>query len=104
MDKINKILLETKEELFNEPIVKQYFLLLKQIEENAELNELKEKIQKAQVDLSMHFGSKESIHQKKKDYLLNLVKQYDEHPLIVNYNFVFEEVNNLLLKMKEILE
>ncbi|MDY0100506.1 MAG: YlbF family regulator [Bacilli bacterium] len=104
MELINSLLLEIKEELLNEPVVKQYFLLLEQIKKNNELHDLKEKIKKAQVDLSLHFGSSKKVHQKKKEELLRLQKLYDEHPLIVNYNFVFNEVNNLLKAIEEILK
>lgn len=104
MEKINNLLLEIKEELFNEPVVKQYFLLLTQIKENSELNELKEQIKKAQVDLSLNFGSAKKVHQKKKDELIYLQNLYNEHPLIVNYNFVFNEVSNLLKQVEEILK
>ena len=96
MELINSLLLEIKEELLNEPVVEQYFLLLEQIKKNNELYDLKEKIKKAQVDLSLHFGSSKKVHQKKKEELLRLQKLYDEHPLIVNYNFHLPSIYSII--------
>ena len=104
MKTLDQILAEVKEELDKEPIVQTYFSLKEQIESNEELNKLKDQIAKAQVELSVNFGSNDKVYLKKKESLLVLKKRFNEHPLVINYHFVCEEVNELLIAIKNILE
>lgn len=80
-----------KEKLFNEPIIKQYFSLKESIENDISLNELKREI--------IRYTKENKINE------ANVLKaQYDNHPIVANFNIVKEEVVNLLKEIKEVLE
>lgn len=78
----------------NEPSIKQYLSLKEKINQSKELKELNEKIIKAKKTLALSFNSN-NYEQAKKDYesLNNLMIN---HPLIVNFEVVKEEVAFLI--------
>ena len=90
MNDFEKNLNLLKDKLFDEPVVKQYFLYKESIEKDAKLVHLKNEMVRL---------TKENKHNDVKI----LKEQYDNHPLINNFNVLKEEVKNLLLEIKEIL-
>lgn len=92
-----------KEKLFNEESVKTYFSLKEQIEKSVELNNLRAKISFYAQEMTKNMDNDE-IYFKSKEAYERVLKEYNFHPLIVDYNQVNEEVNNLLKQLKVILE
>lgn len=98
-EKVEVALKKVKEQLFNEPEVKEYFDLKSQIKANEELINLDKNIKDLQRELCKNPTNSE-LTKKYQDAL----KIYNSHPLIINFNRVREEVNDLLRMIKEILE
>lgn len=86
------------EDFLDVPEVKQYLLIKKEIETSEELKELNKKLSLSQKDMALSMGTS-SYEENKKRYeeIKNL---YDNHPLIVNYYCLEEEVSYLLNELK----
>ena len=91
MNKVSDSILELKETIFKEPTVQEYLTLKKAIKESEELIKLQEDI--------LYFN-KNNQSMKAKE----LMEIYNSHPLIVNYNNVKDDVNDLLNEIKAELE
>lgn len=100
---VNEALKSVKEELLNEPSVKEYFRLLSLIENDKDLMELNERMRKHQKLMSENMDNDE-VYFKEKDLYESLNKEYESNPLIVNFNLVKEEVTNLLHEIEEALQ
>lgn len=98
-EKVANALSKVKEQLFNEPEVKEYFYLKSQIQNNEELLGLDKNIKDLQRKLCKNSKNKDLI-----DEYRSALNSYNSHPLVVNFNRVKEEVNDLLRMIKEILE
>lgn len=92
-----------KEKLFNEDCVKTYFSLKEQIEKSVELNDLRAKISFHAQTMTKNMDNDE-LYFKHKEAYEQVLKEYNSHPLIVDYNQVSEEVNELLVQLKNIIE
>lgn len=103
MNNLESQLEKLKDTLFNQECVKTYFSLKSQIEQNAELNELREKIKFHAQEMTKNMENDE-IYFKNKELYEKVLNEYNEHPLIADYNVVFEEVNSLLKQLKNIIE
>ena len=90
MNEVDKALEELKNELDNLPLIQEYLLLKKAISENEELKKMRIDIARLQ-------------YENKKDEHDNLLKIYNSHPLVINYQTTKEEVKNLLLEIRNIL-
>ncbi len=99
MTDIEKKLEIVKEELYSDSSVMEYFRLKKAIEENEELKKLDIEIRKIQKEVCRK-NNKQNILDDEK--LKELKAKFDNHPLIVNYNKVKEEVFSLLNEIKEV--
>lgn len=82
--------------------VKQYLLLKKEILNSNEIKELEDALRKAQKDMALSLGT--SSYESNKNNYIELKQKYDNHPLIVNYNVMQEEVSYLLNELKNKLE
>ena len=94
---------KVKNLLFNQECVKTYFSLKEQIEQSIELNELREKIRFHAQEMTKNMSDDE-IYFKNKSIYEKALNEYNSHPLVVDYNAVAEEVNNLLKQLKNIIE
>lgn len=103
MNDFDKKLGDAKNELFSLPLIKEYFIVKSQIENNVELIELNDKLKLAQKAMSKSIDDDDLYHKNKKDYEELMIK-YNLHPLIVNYQNLKEEVYTLLTQIKDILE
>lgn len=74
--------------------VKQYLLLKEEILSSDEIKELEKNLKQAQKDVALSLGK--SNYEENKNRYFSLKKAYDEHPLIVNFNVMQEEVSYLL--------
>ncbi len=81
-----------------------WFLRAKEaIKNNKEIQELERKMHYYQRQMTLNYDNNE-VYQKSRQEFLLLQKQYEEHPLIQNYKVLQEQVYDLLLQMKIILE
>ena len=69
-----------------------------EINDNERLSNLDKDIKRLQ-----HQSCKNNDKAAKEEYL-KLKEEFDNDPLIVNYQILYEEVNNLLKEIKQILE
>ena len=91
LDNFIKEFLDVKE-------VKQYLLLKKQIENSSEIKSLQDKVKYSQKDMALSLGTPKYEENKKK--YLEAKEELENHPLIVNFNSIQEEVNYLLEELK----
>lgn len=89
---VDELILKLKKELDNSSLIKEYRNLKSEIENNEELNE---------IALRLKMSAK--LSQDKTEFLA-LKAQYENHPLIVNYKEVEQQVNDLLIMLKDILK
>lgn len=92
-----------KEELFSLEEVKSYFKLKDEIDNNAELVLIKEKITSLKQEMTLNIDLDDKYFKAKEEYEL-LLKKYTEHPLIHNYEVVKENVYSILMEIKKIIE
>ena len=90
MDKIIELAKELKTELDNLPLFQEYKRIKELMDSSSELEELKRKIALAKVR-----GNNDE-HQR-------LLDEYNNHPLIVNYNSLKNEVYDYLKQISEIV-
>lgn len=91
MNKIKKACLSLKEELYNDPLVKQYFYLKNLFENDEDIARLRKEISKAKKN--------------KNDVLYNkLMDEYNSNPLVKNYYNVENELYSLLKQIKDSLD
>lgn len=86
------------EDFLNVPEVKQFLLIKKEIEVSEEFKKLKEGLKSSQKKMALSVGTKD-YDENKKAYLL-CKEEYDNNPLVVNYNALQEEVSYLLEELK----
>ncbi|MCD8195131.1 MAG: YlbF family regulator [Coprobacillus sp.] len=90
MSDFDKDLENLKEYLYNTPTFKEYFRLKEQVENDTELQKLKEEVANAKVKNSANYEE--------------LKEKYENNPLNANFTALREEIDNTLLEIKEILE
>lgn len=103
MNDFEQALQDLVEEIRKLPLIKTYWQLHKEIEENVALQNMKQDMQKWQRQMTLHL-SNPKMHQQAKENYEHLLQEYQNHPLIQNYQQVKEEVQDLLFQIKEILE
>lgn len=85
-----KLAKELKGEILKEPLIEEYFRVKNLLDSDVEINLLKKEIALAKI----HNYNK--LHQ-------DLLSRYNNHPLVVNYNVLKEEVNEFLLEISKIV-
>lgn len=103
MNDFEEALRNLKEELFSLDEVKTYFKLKNKIENNAELNLIKERIVSLKQEMTLNIDIDEKYFKAKEEYE-SLLKKYTEHPLIQNFEVIKDELYNLLTEIKKIIE
>ena len=89
-----------KKEIENLDIYKEYVSLKMQIEKSEFLNDLKKKINNLKQNLTKNIYNEEKHNSLKNEYNEKL-NEYNNHPLIQNYNYIKEELYNELNLIKE---
>lgn len=97
------VLQNLKDKLFDEEIVKTYFSLKEQIKNNKELQELEASIKNNAKIMTKNMDNDEIYFAAKEKYELQK-EVYDNHPLVINFKSVSKEVNEILQKLKSIIE
>ena len=90
MNKTDEALEKLANELNSLPEIKEFLLLKENLENNKELKEMRLEIARL-------------TNEGKKEEHDNLLKVYNSHPLVVNYQVAREELYNLLNQIKDIL-
>ena len=103
MNNFEESLNSLKEELFNLEEVKAYFKLKNEIENNEELISLTKEISHLQRMMTLNIDDYEKHLDYKTQYEICL-KKYNNHPIIVNFENVKEEVYQILTSIKTIIE
>ncbi len=103
MNDFDQALEDLKNELFSLEEVKTYFKLKSEIDNNAELVLIKEKITLLKQEMTLNIDLDDKYFKAKEEYEL-LLKKYTEHPLIQNFEIVKENVYNILMEIKKIIE
>jgi len=85
-----KLATELKEEILKEPLIVEYLRVKNLLDSDVEINSLKKEIALAKT----HNDNK--LHH-------DLLTRYNNHPLVVNYNVLKEEVNDFLLEISKIV-
>ena len=98
MDNLDNALFSLKEELYSLPLIKEFLKIKQEINDNERLSNLDKNIKRLQ-----HQSCKNNDKTAKETYL-KLKEEFDNDPLVVNYQILYEEVNNLLKEIKQILE
>jgi len=91
MDEIIEAAKQIREDIDSLPIVQEYYRLKDLYENDKELEELRREIARL---------TNEGKEEEKK----NLLHIYENHPLVNNYNIAKEQVQELLLSIKEIID
>ena len=89
--------------LFEMDEVKHYFALKQAILDDKELLEINEKMRKHQKLMVESINDPES-HKKEKELYFEYKNQYENHPLVINFNVMQEEVSYLLKTLENKLK
>lgn len=99
MDKeINLLIDQYIDKFLSQEIVKQYFLLEKQINESQEIKKLQDDLRQSQKSLALSINDNE-LHKQKLIEYQECKRKFEENPIICNYNILKEEI---YLKLKEL--
>ena len=90
MSKPIEIARELKIEIEKDPLIIEYRRIKSLVDSNDELNNLKREIALAKTHQD------DSLHKK-------LLDQYNNHPLIINYNVLNQEVSDYLASISQIV-
>ena len=88
MNNIDVLIAKLKEEIYKDPLIKEYF----------RLKEANKKI------LELMFLKKCNPVNEEKERYYKIKNELDKNPLVYNFKIVEEEVNNYKKEIKEILE
>ncbi len=103
MNNVERDLLLVKESLFSLPLVKEYLNIKEQVENNEELASFDKLLTKYKKEMTNNFADDEAYKISKSNYE-EIISKYENHPLVVNYKALKEEVTDLLNEVKLILE
>lgn len=103
MNNVERDLLLVKESLFSLPLVKEYLKIKEQVENNEELASFDKLLTKYKKEMTNNFANDEAYKISKSNYE-EILSKYENHPLVVNYKALKEEVADLLNEVKSILE
>lgn len=102
MNEIDTLLKEVKDILYDETIVKEFFKVRTLINTNEEINSLEINMKYHEKEMTKHINDDE-IYFKEKELYQFYKEKLENNPLMQNYNQIFNEVYDLLLEVKSIL-
>ena len=102
MNNIDELLSSLKEELYNEECVKEYFYYKQIIEKDPSIKELDEQVRFHQKEMCRNKDNDE-VYFKEKAIYEDLKKQFDNNPILINYQIARDEVFSLLVDIKKLL-
>ena len=102
MTELEYTLKQFKDELFNEPCVKEYFYYKNLVENDESIKQLDEEVRFNQKEMCKNKNNDEKYFEEKALYE-QLKNKLDSNPILVNYQIAKEEVFSLLVDIKHIL-
>ena len=102
MTNLDVALKDFKNELFNEPCVKEYFYYKNLMENDESIKKLDEEVRFHQKEMCKNKDNNE-VYFKEKALYEELKNKLDSNPILVNYQIAKEEVFSLLVDIKHIL-
>lgn len=103
MNKLEVLIAELKKALFENEQVQTYLALKQEIVQSEELKLLEKEITHHKKMMTKFVGNDDLYFASKKAYEI-ADKKYNDHPLIVNFNYQREMLKSLLSQIKNILE
>lgn len=104
MDELDSLIRQLKVDLMQEKCVQEYFKLKEKIDEDEQLILLRKKIDEVKQNMSKNALDKEKYNHYKNEYVA-LEKQYNQHPIVFNFNeakdeclILLDEIANLFSK------
>ncbi len=94
---------DLKTAMMNDEVFKEYLRLKKLMDNNQELIALAAKIREHQKNMTQNMDNDE-IYFKEKEIYEDLLKNYESHPLVSNYETVKKEAFEILNNVKDIIE
>ena len=102
MTELEKKLQEVHSILFDEPFVKEYLSLKKQIESSEYLSSLQKEIVMHEKEMTKNVND-DDIYFKEKEIYEDFKSKFDNDPLIINFKNVSEELLDILNEVKQVL-
>lgn len=103
MNNFDNALENVKNELYSEPLVKEYFRIKSIVESDEEIISLEKNVKEHQKKMCENINSDE-VYLKEKNLYEKAVKSLNSHPVYSNYLKLKEEILLLLNEIKEVLE
>ncbi len=101
-DELKKRIDHFIEDFMAQKEIKQYLLLKEEIIKSEEIKEINQRLVASKKQLAKSFGT--ANYQKNKDDYLKIQSEYDQHPLIVNYNVAKDVVTEILEEISGYLD
>ena len=98
MNNIDVLIAKLKEEIYKDPLIKEYFTMHPDFDCTCTNEEINKKI------LELLFLKKCNPVNEEKERYYKIKNELDKNPLVYNFKIVEEEVNNYKKEIKEILE
>lgn len=102
MTNLDEVLNQFKDELFNQPCVKEYFYYKNLVENDETIKKLDEDVRFHQKEMCKNKNDNEKYFEEKAIYE-KLKNELDSNPILVNYQIAKEEVFSLLVDIIHIL-
>ena len=104
LDKVKDLTLELKKLIANEPSVKEFNRLAKEVENSQELRDMEEQLKLYQQTMVKSLSkNNQELHAKTLAAYKKLENDYFNHPLYANYMHYKEEVNDLMQEIVKVL-
>ena len=103
MDKIDEALKALVDALGEEPVFIEFEKARLLVQKDPYLVKTEQELKSLQQKITQNVMDKAEHNKYKREYE-TLKKAYDEHPYVLNYNALLNEVNELLLTIKTIIE
>lgn len=103
MNKFSDALKDVKNELYQDPLIKEYFSLLEQINNDEYLIKLDKEMKHHQNKMCQNMNNDE-VYLSEKEAYEKCLNELKNNPLYVNFCNVKEEVKNLLSEVKDALQ
>ncbi len=94
---------ECHQELLKQKEVVWYLELKERIKNNPEIQELVSKTHYYQRQMTLNYDNNERYQEMRRQFL-DYQRKYDEHPLIQNLKVLQEQIYDLLMQIKTIIE
>lgn len=103
MPQIDKSIADVLKALNDEPVVKEFDKARLLVQNDEFIINTEKKLKELQQEMTRNVMDK-ALHTKLKDQYNKLKREYDNHPYVLNYNSLLNDVNDLLLTLKTIIE